>query len=199
MEAGKYYYTKEVGVVRCTEVFSDAARIENDVCSVYVKLNGEYHNRDYNNYDCIYECNDKGEQIEYTIVENQQFRTEDVDHADDVDCKNCDIFVLGLSSCPRNSSGNLACTSQQIVFKSVDDNVKKKNTKPDLIVEELRSLLLQRSETGIKKYNTTLDRTDLVPSEWCQHALEEALDFAGYILRLKKDLEKLEQVVRGSK
>ena len=62
----------------------------------------------------------------------------------------------------------------------------------DSIIEELRDLLLKRSETGISKYGTTLDRTDLDPSEWCQHLLEELLDAAGYVLRLKKDLEALE-------
>lgn len=69
--------------------------------------------------------------------------------------------------------------------------------KQDTIVEELRSMLLQRSQTGINKYGVTLDRTDLKPSEWCQHALEETLDFAGYILRLKKDLEKIEKLAKG--
>jgi len=62
----------------------------------------------------------------------------------------------------------------------------------DSIIQELRDMLLQRSETGIRKYGTTLDRNDLEASEWCQHALEEVLDFAGYVLRLKKDLEAIE-------
>lgn len=62
----------------------------------------------------------------------------------------------------------------------------------DSIIEELRDLLQQRSTTGIRKYGTTLDRTDLDSSEWCQHLLEELLDAAGYVLRLKKDLEALE-------
>ncbi len=62
----------------------------------------------------------------------------------------------------------------------------------DSIIQELRKLLQQRSETGIRKYGTTLDRTDLDSSEWCQHLLEELLDAAGYVLRLKKDLEALE-------
>lgn len=62
----------------------------------------------------------------------------------------------------------------------------------DSIISELRDLLQQRSETGIRKYGTTLDRTDLDSSEWCQHLLEELLDAAGYVLRLKKDLEALQ-------
>lgn len=66
------------------------------------------------------------------------------------------------------------------------------DTQSDSIISELRDLLQQRSETGIRKYGTTLDRTDLDSSEWCQHLLEELLDAAGYVLRLKKDLEALQ-------
>jgi hypothetical protein len=69
----------------------------------------------------------------------------------------------------------------------------------DSIVNEIREMLLQRSQTGIKKYGTTLDRTDLKPSNWCQHLLEELLDASGYVLRLKKDLEKIEEIEREVK
>lgn len=64
----------------------------------------------------------------------------------------------------------------------------------DSVVESIRELLLQRSQTGIKKYSTTLDRTDLKPSEWCQHLLEELLDASGYVMRLKRDLEQIENL-----
>ena len=72
-------------------------------------------------------------------------------------------------------------------------------TSVDSIVAEIRELLLQRSQTGIAKYGTTLDRKDLKPSEWCQHLLEELLDASGYVLRLKKDLESIEKITTGSK
>ena len=72
-------------------------------------------------------------------------------------------------------------------------------TPVDSIVSEIRELLLQRSQTGISKYGTTLDRKDLKPSEWCQHLLEELLDASGYVLRLKKDLESIEKITTGSK
>lgn len=58
----------------------------------------------------------------------------------------------------------------------------------DSIVEEVRKDLLDRSELGIKKYNTTLDRTDLNTSDWVQHAYEECLDMALYLKRLNKEL-----------
>jgi hypothetical protein len=63
----------------------------------------------------------------------------------------------------------------------------------DSIVEEVRKDLLDRSELGIKKYNTTLDRTDLMAADWVQHAYEECLDMALYLKRLKKEIFELEK------
>ena len=45
----------------------------------------------------------------------------------------------------------------------------------------------ERSEVGIKKYKTTLERTDLRTLEWLQHAQEEAMDFVLYLERLKHE------------
>jgi len=51
----------------------------------------------------------------------------------------------------------------------------------DSIVEAVRADLERRSEIGIKKYNTTLDRIDLTEIDWLNHAYEEALDLALYL------------------
>ncbi len=59
----------------------------------------------------------------------------------------------------------------------------------DKVVEAVRQDLLKRSELGIKKYNTTLDRTDLNLKDWLQHAYEEALDMANYLKRSIMELE----------
>ena len=60
---------------------------------------------------------------------------------------------------------------------------KKKVT--DKNVEELISMLANRMKTGYTKYGTTTERTDLSPTDWIQHAIEEALDFAVYLQKLK--------------
>jgi len=60
----------------------------------------------------------------------------------------------------------------------------------DQVVESVRQDLLQRSQTGIKKYGVTLDRNDLSLKEWLQHAYEECLDQANY---LKRSIMKIEQ------
>jgi len=54
----------------------------------------------------------------------------------------------------------------------------------DTIVQSVQADLQARSERGMAKYGTTLDRTDLTQKEWLQHAYEEALDFALYLKKL---------------
>ncbi len=44
--------------------------------------------------------------------------------------------------------------------------------------------MLGRAEVGKKKYNTTMDRTDLTELEWLIHAQEEAMDLAIYLEKL---------------
>ena len=60
----------------------------------------------------------------------------------------------------------------------------------DSIVESVRQDLLDRSEVGIKKYNTTLDREDLNAGDWMTHAYQELLDGALYLKRLHKEWGK---------
>jgi hypothetical protein len=58
----------------------------------------------------------------------------------------------------------------------------------DSVVYRIAQLLKTRSETGIRKYGTTLDRTDLSVKQWIDHAIEEALDHALYLQRIKDSL-----------
>jgi len=62
----------------------------------------------------------------------------------------------------------------------------------DKIVLRVLSRFSERSQVGITKYNTTLERTDLSTLEWLTHAQEEAMDFVLYLERLK-DEYKLKQ------
>lgn len=57
----------------------------------------------------------------------------------------------------------------------------------DQIVLRVLSRFSERSQVGIKKYNTTLERTDLSTLEWLTHAQEEAMDFVLYLERLKDE------------
>lgn len=54
----------------------------------------------------------------------------------------------------------------------------------DMIVESVREDLLRRSQVGIEKYGTTLERTDIDENGWKSHLYEELLDAACYLKRL---------------
>ena len=58
----------------------------------------------------------------------------------------------------------------------------------DSIVQAVIRKFQERSELGIKKYGVTLDRTDLKPLDWIQHAQDELMDGILYLERLKKEL-----------
>ena len=55
----------------------------------------------------------------------------------------------------------------------------------DTIVDSIIKKFKQRSEVGKEKYGTTLDRTDLKPLDWIQHAQEELMDGILYLEKLK--------------
>lgn len=59
----------------------------------------------------------------------------------------------------------------------------------DTIVLSVMTKFYERSKVGIKKYNTTLDRDDLSPIEWLNHAQDEAMDLCLYLERLKKKIQ----------
>ena len=59
----------------------------------------------------------------------------------------------------------------------------------DTIVLAVITKLYERSKVGIKKYNTTLDRDDLSPLEWLNHAQDEAVDLCLYLERLKRKIQ----------
>jgi hypothetical protein len=57
----------------------------------------------------------------------------------------------------------------------------------DQIVLRVLARFNERSQVGINKYNTTLERTDLDTLQWLTHAQEEAMDFVLYLERLKDE------------
>lgn len=108
-------------------------------------------------------------------------------------CNGC-AFKNSATDCNISNEIMYCSSLRSIIWKEYSPEKQEDTsiTPVDSIVAEIRELLLQRSQTGIAKYGTTLDRKDLKPSEWCQHLLEELLDASGYVLRLKKDLEAIE-------
>jgi hypothetical protein len=50
--------------------------------------------------------------------------------------------------------------------------------------------LIDREKMGFEKYGTTVDKANLEPQQWMQHAYEEALDFAVYLKVLMHNYEQ---------
>jgi len=76
----------------------------------------------------------------------------------------------------RKASGDIRIT--------VDQPVKK-----DKYVESVKEKFDKRSQLGIKKYGTTLERDDLNTEDWIEHAIEESMDFILYLTVLKDKLK----------
>lgn len=56
------------------------------------------------------------------------------------------------------------------------------------LLEQLISEFQSREERGLRKYGTSMDRTDLSLNEWIQHALEESMDLCLYLNKIKQQL-----------
>lgn len=56
----------------------------------------------------------------------------------------------------------------------------------DSVVQSVITKFKQRSEVGIKKYGTTMDRDDLTRDEWITHISEELMDALLYLEKLKR-------------
>jgi len=70
-------------------------------------------------------------------------------------------------------------------------DVTRQNT--DSIVFSVIQKFMQRSQFGMEKYGTNLDRTDLSVVEWIQHAQEEHMDAILYLEKLKKEISQKQE------
>jgi hypothetical protein len=61
--------------------------------------------------------------------------------------------------------------------------------KVDRIVIQVLNQIADRSEKGLEKYGTNLERTDLETLDWLQHAQEEAMDLCLYLERIKEQIK----------
>jgi hypothetical protein len=73
---------------------------------------------------------------------------------------------------------------------SYEANKEAKRDKRDQIVEQVKERFDERSETGIAKYGTTLERGDLSLLDWLNHLQEELMDATLYIQKLKNELDQ---------
>lgn len=91
-------------------------------------------------------------------------------------------FISGLKSSEH--------TCKRSIDKWLDDELIK--LKPST-VERACKMIQGRANVGQVKYGVSIDRDDLTASDWAQHALEEMLDGAQYLIRLKDEMEALQK------
>jgi len=65
----------------------------------------------------------------------------------------------------------------------------------DTVVDNVIKKLYTRSKAGMIKYGTTMEGNKLDTGQWIDHAIEEALDFANYLERLKIDVANMDKVI----
>ena len=104
----------------------------------------------------------------------------DLDSTDNIIGFRCD-GIAGTFT--RESSDVLITYKEMLVLLGA--NEEEKGT-TEAIVDMIRS----RSEFGLNKYGVSMDRTDLTTEQWIQHAIEEMLDGAQYLYRIKQELAK---------
>lgn len=69
---------------------------------------------------------------------------------------------------------------------------------PSVVTTSLVRQLLDRDKHGQRKYGTSMDRGDLTPEQWAQHAVEELLDGAGYLTALIREIVALRNASGGA-
>lgn len=78
---------------------------------------------------------------------------------------------------------------EQMWFWIKDVLLIEKSPQTDSIVESVIGQYRERSEVGIKKYNNTMDRSDLSNLDWLTHLQQELMDATLYIEKLKNELK----------
>lgn len=81
---------------------------------------------------------------------------------------------------------NNAIDSTRDLSNNVDNLNINSDFTNDSIVNSIIKSFIERSNIGIEKYNTTLDRNDLSTLDWINHAQEELMDGILYLEKLKK-------------
>ena len=132
--------------------------------------------------------------------------------ADKSYCHKCSTVLpvseLYISGSSRNASGHPyfiyqcgPCSGIKEERKEVVSVTETKKTSPvseevcsDPIVEAVVKQLRSRSEAGLLKYGTTLERNDLTFEQWIQHTQEELMDAINYLERLKVGYKEASQI-----
>ena len=67
-------------------------------------------------------------------------------------------------------------------------NITHEQKHEDTVLMAVMTKYYERSQRGIRKYGTNLDRTDIDIIGWLNHLQEELMDATLYIQKIKKEL-----------
>ena len=81
-------------------------------------------------------------------------------------------------------------TKIQVHVEEISSSSKETKYTSDSVVNTVIESFIKRSNIGLQKYGTTLDREDLKVLDWIQHAQEEHMDAILYLEKLKREVIK---------
>jgi hypothetical protein len=96
----------------------------------------------------------------------------------------------GPSTGPSTRSRTSTCTN----FNTSTGTNTTKYLTQDSVVNSVIEQFAKRSNVGVEKYGTTLDRTDLTMLDWIQHAQEELMDGILYLEKIKKTMLETQKI-----
>jgi len=91
--------------------------------------------------------------------------------------------------CNCNNEEARECIACNKVTPCCNDKHKVKT--PSRVLSSVVTKMVDRERVGIKKYNTTMDRTDLHLIEWMNHLQEELMDATLYLQKMINEHTKL--------
>ena len=99
----------------------------------------------------------------------------------------------GTGQGPRTRARTNTCTNYMTDF-SINPTNNNQYLTQDSVVNSVIEQFAKRSNVGVEKYGTTLDRTDLTMLDWIQHAQEELMDGILYLEKIKKTMLETQKI-----
>jgi hypothetical protein len=99
----------------------------------------------------------------------------------------------GTSTSNRARAGTCTNFNTNATSASTGTNTNNYPTQ-DSVVNSVIEQFAKRSNVGVEKYGTTLDRTDLTMLDWIQHAQEELMDGILYLEKIKKTMLETQKI-----
>jgi len=98
----------------------------------------------------------------------------------------------GTGQGPSNRTRTNTCTNFSTPTNASANN--NNYLTQDSVVNSVIEQFAKRSNVGVEKYGTTLDRTDLTMLDWIQHAQEELMDGILYLEKIKKTMLETQKI-----